>query len=172
MACYAKRWAQHIGILVAATALIALVPVNTDVSSSHILLMGFVLAAVVAGPYAINRYVLKDGAIKLQFWLGRRINKIELAYMFCVALLAYLILPPYLYSTDSYLYWSVVLDANHITRLFVGTNALGIWDELFFVGVCLALLSRHIPFWWANVAQSVMWTAFLYELGFQEQVAL
>ncbi|MEK7153879.1 MAG: CPBP family glutamic-type intramembrane protease, partial [Patescibacteria group bacterium] len=66
-----------------------------------------------------------------------------------------------------YLNWSVELDPSHIIRLFLGTNALGIWDEVFFVGVCLALLRQHMPFIWANCIQATLWTAFLYELGFR-----
>lgn len=51
-------------------------------------------------------------------------------------------------------------------RLFIGTNGLGIWDELFFVVVVFNLFKSHFHLWWANIAQAVLWTAFLYELGF------
>jgi len=61
----------------------------------------------------------------------------------------------------------VVLDADHVTRLFVGTNGLGIWDELFFCSTVLAILRKFYPFWVANLLQAVLFTAFLYELGFR-----
>ena len=51
-------------------------------------------------------------------------------------------------------------------RLFVGTNALGIWDELFFICTCFALLRRHLVDWQANLIQAVLFTSFLWELGF------
>ena len=59
------------------------------------------------------------------------------------------------------------LDLAGISLLFIGTNALGIWDELFFIITVLALLRRHLPFFWANAIQAVLFTAFLYELGFR-----
>ena len=43
-----------------------------------------------------------------------------------------------------YLNWPAAGDTSTIGRLFVGTNALGIWDELFFICTCFALLRRHL----------------------------
>ncbi|MEO5691066.1 MAG: CPBP family glutamic-type intramembrane protease [Candidatus Saccharimonadales bacterium] len=62
--------------------------------------------------------------------------------------------------------WPAVSTANEVLRLFIGTNALGIWDELFFICTVLVLLRRHFPFWQANLLQAVLFTSFLYELGF------
>ena len=47
--------------------------------------------------------------------------------------------------------------------LFVGTNALGTWDELFFICTCFALLRRHLVDWQANLIQAVLFTSFLWE---------
>jgi membrane protease YdiL (CAAX protease family) len=55
----------------------------------------------------------------------------------------------------------------NLLKLFIGTNVLGIWDELFFVITVLAILRRYLPFIWANGAQAILWTSFLYELGFR-----
>lgn len=63
--------------------------------------------------------------------------------------------------------WSFALTPDSLGLLFLGTNGLGIWDELFFVVTALGLMRRHLPFVWANLAQAVMFTAFLYELGFR-----
>ena len=62
--------------------------------------------------------------------------------------------------------WPAASDLSTITRLFVGTNALGIWDELFFICTCFALLRRHLVDWQANLVQAVLFTSFLWELGF------
>jgi membrane protease YdiL (CAAX protease family) len=70
-------------------------------------------------------------------------------------------------STGEYHNWNFDLTVESLGLLFIGTNALGIWDELFFVVTVLALLRRHLPFVWANLAQASMFTAFLYELGFR-----
>ena len=46
-------------------------------------------------------------------------------------------------------------------------NAVGIWDELFFICVVLALLRPHFPFWLANLLQAAVFVSFLWELGYR-----
>ena len=87
------------------------------------------------------------------------------AMTFVLNLLA-LILPVYMIRTGVYENWPAASDPSMLTRLFVGTNALGIWDELFFICTCFALLRRHYPDWLANLLQAVLFTSFLWELGF------
>lgn len=164
---YKSQFSRHMLLLVAALALLGLVPISTEISYSHMLLMGSILLATVVIPLAVTRFVYKQEIITFPFRFGRKWTTREIGYVFFAAFASYLMLPFYLFDTGSYLNWSVVLDASHIIRLFIGTNALGIWDEIFFVGVCLALLRQHLPFLWANVAQAFLWTTFLYELGFR-----
>ncbi len=158
---------RHFLLLTGALALIASVPINTGISYSHMLIMGSVLAAVVVIPYLVTTHFFKEKVITFPFRHGRKWYRREIAYVFFAGIVAYLALPFYLSNTGSYLNWAVELDTSHIVRLFIGTNGLGIWDELFFVGVCLTLLRRHMPFWWANSIQAALWTIFLYELGFR-----
>ena len=63
--------------------------------------------------------------------------------------------------------WPTVTELDQIARLFVGVNAVGLWDELFFICVVFALLRRHFPFWQANVLQAVVFVSFLWELGYR-----
>src|ERR671920_1814845 len=63
--------------------------------------------------------------------------------------------------------WPAASDVSTITRLFIGTNALGIWDELFFICTCFALLRRHFPDWQANGLQTIVFVSFLWELGYR-----
>lgn len=164
---FQSRFNHHILLLAGALALLGLVPINTDITYSHMLVMGSVLVATVVLPFTVTTHGFKERIITFPFRFGRKWRRREIFYVFFAGLVAYLVLPFYLAGTGSYLNWDVVLDTSHIVRLFIGTNALGIWDELFFVGVCLALLRQHVPFVWANVAQATLWTAFLYELGFR-----
>jgi hypothetical protein len=150
-----------------AVALLALTPINTHIDLPHMFVMGSILSAAVAVPYVMSRYAFGDHTITFPLHHGRRWYKTEIAYILVTAAIAYFVLPWYLRVTGSYLNWQVLPGAAFLTRLFIGTNALGLWDELFFVCTILGLLRRHLPFWQANIAQSVMWTAFLYELGFR-----
>ncbi len=161
------EFGKHLGLVIAMLALLGLIPIDTTITYGHMFGMGTVLAATVLIPYFVSNRWLVHHPITFPFRTGRKWYKKEIAYIALAAVGSYLLLPYYLASTGSYLNWSVQLDPSHIVRLFMGTNGLGIWDELFFVGVCLALLRTWLPFIWANLAQATMWTTFLYELGFR-----
>ena len=57
--------------------------------------------------------------------------------------------------------------ARELVRFFIGVNAVGTWDELFFICTVFALLFRHFPFWQANTLQAVVFVSFLWELGYR-----
>lgn len=162
-----KRFRRHMLMLAGMLALLGIIPINTDISYGHMLTMGAVLIVTVLLPYAVSRFVIKDRVITFPFRFGRKWRTREKLYILFAAVASYLLLPFYLANTGSYLNWTANLELSEVIRLFIGTNALGIWDELFFVGVCLALLRQHIPLLWANIVQAFLWTTFLYELGFR-----
>ena len=145
---------------------ISLVPINTDISWNHMVFMGTALALAVAVPYLVSRYVYRDHAVRFPIATGHRWTRLERWYLVAVVVLGWLILPVYMIPTGVYLNWPAASDFSTISRLFVGTNALGIWDELFFICTCFALLRRHLVDWQANLVQAVLFTSFLWELGF------
>ncbi|MCU1432357.1 MAG: Abortive infection protein [Actinotalea sp.] len=141
------------------------VPINTEVSNEHIAVMGTAMVVAVAVPYLVSRHLYRDHAIRFPLRAGRW-TRFEKVWLAAVVLIGYFLLPVYMIRTGVYQNWPDVQDAEGIGRLFLGTNALGIWDELFFVCTCFALLRRHLPDWQANLVQAVLFTSFLYELGF------
>ena len=147
-------------------ALLGITRIDTDVGYGHMAAMGLTLLLAVAIPYFVSRYVYKDYLVRFRWHHGRNWYKKEIFYVFFTVAVSYLLLPYYLSSTGAYLNWSVEPGLSFLTRLFIGTNALGIWDELFFVSTVLGILRRFLPFGWANIVQSVLFTSFLYELGF------
>lgn len=162
-----KIFARNLALLYGAIALLGFTPINTDTGNVHLLLMGIPLVLTVAVPYILSRYTYGDRLVRFPFHHGRRWFRSELAYILVSAVVAYLFLPFYFAQTDAYLNWTVEPGFDGLARLFVGTNALAIWDELFFVSVCLGVLRVFMPFRWANITQAILWTSFLYELGFQ-----
>ncbi len=151
----------HISILI-----LGLTPIDTEISYNHMAFMGLMLLLALIVPYFISRYLYKDHHIRFPFHHGRNWYKSEVLYIAATAIISYLLLPFYLSSTDAYLNWPPDTDTASLIRLFVGTNALGIWDELFFITTVLGLLRHHFKFFWANIFQAVMFTSFLFELGF------
>lgn len=161
-----KSVQKHFYLIAISLAILGLVPINTDISLSHMFEMGFALSLAIAIPLFVTRRVYKEKTIRFPWHHGRGWYKHEILYIFITALAAYLILPFYFANTGAYLNWPGELGAWNLTKLFIGTNALGIWDELFFIATVLALLKRHLPFAYANIIQAVLFTSFLFELGF------
>lgn len=147
--------------------IVSLVPVTTDISYSHMLQMGLAMTAAVGVPYVISRYIYKDHSIKFPFGFREPWHKEKWLYLGLVLMVGYFIMPLYLIGTGMYTNWPAADDASSVFRLFVGTNALGIWDELFFICTVFALFWKHVGFWKANILQAVLFTSFLYELGFE-----
>lgn len=149
-------------------AIITTISLKADLSDAGIVRFGVVLSAAVLVPYVVHRYLLKQHVIRFPVRTGRRWTRTQVVYLLVVVLLAYLLLPWYFLGSGAYLNWPVVDTGQEVARLFVGVNAVGIWDELFFICTVLALLRVHFPFPVANVLQAIVFVSFLWELGYRE----
>jgi hypothetical protein len=147
--------------------IVSLVPVTTDISFEHMLQMGLAMTAAVALPYLVSRYVYKNHLIRFPFGFKEPWHRAKWFYILLVLVVGYFIMPLYLIGTGMYMNWPAATDASSIVRLFIGTNALGTWDELFFICVVFVVFSKYVNFWTANLLQAVLFTSFLYELGFE-----
>lgn len=161
-----KEFAKHLLLIYISLSLLGLTRITTDVSYRPMIEMGITLGLAIVLPFLISRYIYKDNIVRFIFHHGRSWYRTEIMYVFVTFIVSYFLIPFYLANTGAYLNWNVESGANFITRLFIGTNALGIWDELFFVSIVLGILRKYIPFVWANLAQAVLFTSFLFELGF------
>lgn len=162
-----KQFLRGLSLLFGAIAVLGITPINPDISWRHIILMGLAIFSVVFIPYLISKHIHKDHHITFKFHHGRAWYKIEIAYLFLVVILSYIILPFYMKNTGAYLNWQFEPNLNSIARFFIGINVVGIWDELFFINVTLGLLKRHLNFIWANLAQAIIFSSILYEFGFK-----
>lgn len=146
---------------------IALISLAANIEWDHYALMAVVLGVAVTIPYAIDRWVFKRHTIRFPLRVGRRLTGGERAYLISVVVLAWLIMPYYFISSGTYLNWPAPRTFSELARLFVGVNAVGLWDELFFICSVFALLRRHFPIWQANLLQAIIFVSFLWELGYQ-----
>lgn len=144
--------------------LLGITPITTDTGTGHFIGMGITLALAILVPLFLSRRFGRP--ITFRFHPQRKWLKREVGYILFTAVIAYFLLPFYLRSTGAYLNWSAQSNWDSIIRLFIGTNALGIWDELFFVNTVLGIYRRYLPFAIANLLQAVLFTSFLFELGF------
>ncbi|MDD9208235.1 CPBP family intramembrane metalloprotease [Georgenia sp. 10Sc9-8] len=142
--------------------------VEAELSWDRFLTIGAVLALAVGMPFLIDRFVYRRRAIRFPWRTGRRWPPVEKAYLVAVPLLGWAILPYYFISSGAYRNWPEITDGGELARFFVGVNAVGAWDELFFICTCFALLRRHFPLWQANLLQATIFVSFLWELGYRE----
>ncbi|GAA5161275.1 hypothetical protein GCM10011366_09280 [Ornithinimicrobium tianjinense] len=142
--------------------------VEADISWPMFVRLGLVLAAAVAVPVLVDRLVYRCEAIRFPWLTGRRWTRLQWTYVVLVPVLGFLILPVYFIRSGAYENWPAIHTASEYARFFVGVNAVGLWDELFFICVCFALLRRHFPVWLANLLQATIFVSFLWELGYRE----
>ncbi|WP_333781465.1 CPBP family intramembrane glutamic endopeptidase [Homoserinibacter sp. YIM 151385] len=142
--------------------------VVADVSWPSFIRIGLTLGLAVLVPFLLDRLVYRRRAITFPWRSRERKTPGEIAYLVAVPALGWLILPFYFIRSGAYENWPALEDAGELFRFFVGVNAVGTWDELFFICTCFALLRRHFPVWQANLLQAVIFVSFLWELGYRE----
>ena len=148
-------------------AIVSATSVEADVEWGAFFRIGSVLALAVATPFVLDRYLLKRRAITFPWRSREKKTRLEIAYLFAVPVLGWLILPFYFIRSGAYENWPHITDASELVRFFVGVNAVGTWDELFFICTCFALLRRHFPLWPANLIQAAIFVSFQWELGYR-----
>ncbi|WP_426005504.1 CPBP family intramembrane glutamic endopeptidase [Paenarthrobacter sp. NyZ202] len=158
---------RHLAIIAAGLVIISLVPLHADLSISHMALMGTALTLAVLVPWVISRYAYREDIIRFPVNTGRKWPLAAKLYLVGVIALGYFILPAYLIRTGVYRNWPDASDPEIFWRLFLGVNTVGIWDELFFICTTFTLLRRHFPDWLANLLQAVVFSSFLWEIGYQ-----
>ncbi|MHA7238910.1 CPBP family intramembrane glutamic endopeptidase [Arthrobacter sp. TMS1-12-1] len=158
---------RDLALITFGVTVMTLVPITTDISSEHMAVMGSAMILAVGVPYTVSRFVYRDHAVTFPIRTGEPWTRTEKWYLPAVVVMGYALLPFYMISTGVYTNWPAASEPGEIARLFVGTNGLGIWDELFFICTVFALLRRHLPMAQANMLQAVLFTSFLWELGFR-----
>ncbi|ERG64329.1 hypothetical protein L332_07660 [Agrococcus pavilionensis RW1] len=161
-----RKLGQDLAIIAIALTWISFISLHADLSDAGILRFTIALGGAVLIPYSISRWLYRDHAVRFP-WAGGRWTRRMWTYLVVVVLAAYLILPFYFLTSGVYRNWPAVEEWDMIARLFMGVNAVGLWDELFFICTVYTLLMRHFRPWLANVLQAGIFVSFLWELGYQ-----
>ena len=162
-----RALAQDLLLIGIGVGIVSLTSVEADVSWPAFIRIGITLALAVLVPFLVDRFVYKRRAVRFPWRSHQKKTKGQLAYLIVVPLLGWAILPFYFIRSGAYLNWPQITDGSELARFFVGVNAVGTWDELFFIATCFALLCRHFPVWQANLLQTVIFVSFLWELGYR-----
>ncbi|WP_051275061.1 CPBP family intramembrane glutamic endopeptidase [Cellulomonas sp. URHD0024] len=162
-----RRLGRDLGLVGLGIATVSSISLHADLSNAGMLRFTVALGLAVVVPVVLSRRVFHDDAIHFPVRTGRRWDRWQAVYLVAVAVFAYLILPAYFLRSGVWQNWPPLDGPGDVARLFVGVNAVGIWDELFFICIVLALLRTHFSFWLANVLQACVFVSFLWELGYR-----
>jgi membrane protease YdiL (CAAX protease family) len=158
---------RDLALIALGLVLISTISLAANIDYPNMALMGTVLTLAVLLPYLLSRFLYGERAIRFPLRTGRPWTSAALGYLLVVIALGYAILPTYFIRSGAFHNWPTVTAPDEIGRLFVGVGFVGIWDELFFICTVFALLRRHFPDWLANLLQAVIFTSFLWELGYR-----
>ena len=162
----ARPLQRHLALIATSLVIISLIPLKADLTNAAIARFAVALGLAVLVPLLVSRWLLREDVIRFPV-RSTRWTRFEWTYLAVVVTVGYLVLPVYFITSGAYRNWPTVTEPGEIARLFVGVNAVGLWDELFFICTVFALLRQHFSFWQANVLQATVFVSFLWELGYQ-----
>ncbi len=163
-----RAFGRDLALIGTGMAIVSAISLEADLSDAGMTRFTVVLSLAVLVPWALSRYLFRQRTIRFPVATGRRWARWQWIYLGAVVVIGYLVLPFYFIGSGAYRNWPDLDGGQDIARLFVGVNAVGIWDELFFICTVFALLRQHLGLWTANVLQSVVFVSFLWELGYRE----
>lgn len=147
-------------------ALLSIAPINTSTEPSHVVLLGVPMALALFTPLLVSKYIYKNNLVRFPFNFRRKWARKEIFYYLLIVFIAYLIMPIILQTGNAYLNWDITSSPRSMIESFIGLNTVAIWEEIFFVSVVFGIFRRHFSLLQANLAQAVLFTSFLYNMGF------
>ena len=146
--------------------ILALAPIGTDLGWGNIVALGIPFVAVLVVPPLILR---RPDIITFKL-LPDKLDWIDVLYTLSAIPLAWGGFALYfgVLSPEVPYNWTLPPepDGGELFKLFMGINAVGIWDELFFVNICFAVLRSLFSYRTANLSQAVIYTTVLYDMAF------
>lgn len=163
---------RRMGILMGCIILLAAIDINPSLSNENFIGLSIPFTIVIVVPYVLQFFGDK-GVIRYRFWPVHW-RKIDIIYTILSIPLAWLVLKGYEWGNREFFdnelfkqwYMPPEADAGEIRRLFIGINLVGIWDELFFVNTCFAMLRSLFKYPLANAMQAVIYTSVLFDMAF------
>ena len=146
--------------------ILALAPIGTDLGWVNIVALGIPFVAVLVVPPLILR---RPDIITFKL-LPDKLDWVDVLYTLSAIPLAWGGFALYfgVLSPEVPYNWTLPPepDGGELFKLFMGINAVGIWDELFFVNICFAVLRSLFSYRTANLGQAVIYTTVLYDMAF------
>ena len=163
----AKRFQRRFLALGIAVGILVFAPVHTGLDWAHIAVLGSAFVAVLVIPTWLLR---GEGIITFKFFPDK-VDKIDVFYTFLSIFLAWGAFEIYFGKLSPEVPYNWYLprgapDNAELFKLFMGINGVGIWDELFFINICFAVIRSMYSLRVSNLAQSVIYTSVLCDMAF------
>lgn len=164
---------RRLGTLLGCVVFLSLLDINPSLSNANFLTLSTAFTLLIIIPAIVLHFGGDKGLIRFRFWPVHW-RKQDLIYTILSVPLAWVVLKSYewgnqeFFDNELFRQWSLPPEADdsEIKRLFIGINLVGIWDELFFVNTCFAILRSLFRFPVANALQAVIYTAVLFDMAF------
>ena len=164
---------RRLGTLLGCVIFLGALDVNPSLSNNNFLILSIAFTLAIVVPAAVLHFTGDQEIIRFRFWPVHW-RKQDLIYTILSIPLAWVVLKSYewgnreFFDNELFRQWSMPpeADAGEIRRLFIGINLVGLWDELFFVNTCFAILRSLFRFRIANALQAVLYTAVLFDMAF------
>lgn len=164
---------RRMGILMGCVVFLGILDINPSLSNENFLVLSTAFTLAIVGPALILHLTGDKGLIRFRFWPVHW-RKQDLIYTLLSIPLAWVVLKSYewgnreFFDNELFRQWAMpaIADEKEIRRLFIGINLVGLWDELFFVNTCFAILRSLFRFRVANTLQALIYTAVLFDMAF------
>lgn len=142
------------------------VQTSTELLPGTIMLIGMCVAMLL--PFVVQRAIRADDEAALRLKAPMRsFTRREWQYIMTGLAVVVPWLVIYFITSSVEQYWSIQT-ATDAWLTFGAIMMIGAWEEVFFIAAIMGMLRQCMPFWWANVIQGVLFTAFLWQVGFRE----
>lgn len=159
-----QTWIYYAMIAVS-LGVVYLTPFSVGNSIPNIFVSLFVLMAALAIPYVGSHRLFKHSLIhfRLSFRGWSRLELMTFAGSVGVTIT---FLAAYFLMGDAYKHWQFATPYD-IVVAFTLIMLIGMWEEFYFIASVFGVLKKFLPVFVAAVLQALMFSAFLYQFGFQ-----
>lgn len=147
-------------------AILGLLPVIGFAPAGAALFAALLGLAVVV-PWFVSRFLTRRDAVSFAWSDGWPWSRARLWVLLAVPVAGVLVLAPYLVFAGGHEFWPPFRGASGAVTLALGILALGLWEELFFIGVVASSLRPHLAAWAAIALRVMVAVPLLWSWGFQ-----
>lgn len=165
-----KLWpGSQIWLVTVGIGIMLATPVSTNITLKHCLSMTTGMVLAVIAPYWLAKHNFKHSLVHFNLRLRRPWTHEEIFYVAFAVIACSLSMFAYFNGSDAHRNWPLSTTSD-IIIVFMSIMVIGIWEEFFFIATIYGIFQRLLPYAWAVILQAILFTAFLYQIGFKDWI--